>query len=284
MPTKKNARLAAAAVLLLGLALVVAADENEGRAAGPPGLLHWLEATAAPVAPSDELLFRGEQLYHQRCATCHGWEGRGDGPASLYLDTPPRDFTRGLYKFRTTVQDGMPADLDLFRSITAGFPTYGMPSFRYLSEGDRWALVHYLKTFYPDWDRFGAPQGIEVGAEPVLEGDPVARGRELYEGKYDCRQCHGEGGRGDGPKVPELEDYMKRHIDPRDFTLGAAYRKAGWLPSDTVRLLLTGVPGTPMPSQLDQLDDPADLSEMWAIAHHVEHLTQEAQRKRKGEE
>lgn len=37
---------------------------------------------------------RGAELYLRYCASCHGPEGRGDGPLAASLVTPPRDLTR----------------------------------------------------------------------------------------------------------------------------------------------------------------------------------------------
>lgn len=36
---------------------------------------------------------RGAKLYARFCASCHGRQGAGDGPAGLALDPPPTDFT-----------------------------------------------------------------------------------------------------------------------------------------------------------------------------------------------
>ena len=36
----------------------------------------------------------GEILYGRYCASCHGLEGRGDGPAAAALSPPPSDLTR----------------------------------------------------------------------------------------------------------------------------------------------------------------------------------------------
>jgi mono/diheme cytochrome c family protein len=47
----------------------------------------------APPAPaevaSDPLLSRGRTIFLGRCATCHGNEGRGDGPIAGNLSGPP---------------------------------------------------------------------------------------------------------------------------------------------------------------------------------------------------
>jgi mono/diheme cytochrome c family protein len=51
------------------------------------GLLFGVQgAHAAPPA--------GELLYRRYCATCHGVDGRGDGPAATALCPPPADLTR----------------------------------------------------------------------------------------------------------------------------------------------------------------------------------------------
>ena len=41
---------------------------------------------------------RGHRLFVQRCATCHGPQGRGDGQNAYNLDPPPPDFQLSLAK------------------------------------------------------------------------------------------------------------------------------------------------------------------------------------------
>jgi hypothetical protein len=47
---------------------------------------------AAPVLAQDADI--GRAHYHTHCATCHGLEGRGDGPMAGVLLVPPADLTR----------------------------------------------------------------------------------------------------------------------------------------------------------------------------------------------
>ena len=79
-------------------------------------------------------------VYNHACAWCHGKDGRGDGPAAFsinkYLSPRPRDFTRGLFKLRSTPSGQVPTDDDLLRTIERGIPGY-MPSFRGLTAGER---------------------------------------------------------------------------------------------------------------------------------------------------
>ena len=41
---------------------------------------------------------RGHRLFVERCATCHGPQGRGDGQNASNLDPPPPDFQSSLAK------------------------------------------------------------------------------------------------------------------------------------------------------------------------------------------
>lgn len=50
--------------------------------------------TASEPQPLDPLLAElGQPLYERHCASCHGLDGQGDGPAAGALRTPPADLT-----------------------------------------------------------------------------------------------------------------------------------------------------------------------------------------------
>jgi len=147
---------------------------------------------------------------------CHGIAGDGRGPAARWLDAPPRDFTRGEYKFRTTPLGALPTDNDLMKTLSRGIAGSQMPSYEgRLSYRERAALIGYIKGFSK---RFSDP-GEQCTAERrcdsgftcmsgrcVLYIPPVQRassatvsqGRVLYS-KLGCVECHGADGRGDGP-------------------------------------------------------------------------------------
>ena len=268
---------------VLAISLVLSASGGCGApdstVAGHPGMLQWEAAVSPAIESSDELIARGRLIYGVRCSTCHGVNGDGTGPASLYLDPAPRDFTQGRFKFRTT-SHRMPMDEDLFRSVTAGFPAYGMPSFAYLSAEDRWAVVHFVKTFYPDWGRWtqsGAPEPIVISAESPAQPDDVERGRVLYEEQFKCIACHGPAGHGNGSLAAGLIDSWGKPISPRDYTLGPTYRKAGWRRADIVRTAYLGINGTPMYPHDTLLEDPSDMTDLWVVARYVEQMIADAQ-------
>ena len=77
-----------------------------------------------------EFVQAGKEIYDFRCAPCHGFSGKGDGPAAMTLDPRPRDFTRGLFKFKSTPKGEVVADEDLYRTISRGIPGSAMPSWK----------------------------------------------------------------------------------------------------------------------------------------------------------
>ena len=53
-------------------------------------LLGWVLLYGAPALPADYVAMSGKDLYQRFCASCHGAEGRGDGPvaASFRVEVP----------------------------------------------------------------------------------------------------------------------------------------------------------------------------------------------------
>jgi mono/diheme cytochrome c family protein len=76
--------LAVAAGALLVLACGPDSKESTPAAETAPGA----SGEAIPAATEAQ----AEQIFASRCATCHGPEGGGDGPASAGLDPKPRNF------------------------------------------------------------------------------------------------------------------------------------------------------------------------------------------------
>jgi mono/diheme cytochrome c family protein len=57
------------------------------------GLLLGVTAFFAQSASGDEYA-QGKHLFDDKCATCHGKDGEGNGPAGAYLNPSPPDFTK----------------------------------------------------------------------------------------------------------------------------------------------------------------------------------------------
>lgn len=201
--------------------------------------------TAAAADPE------GTVVYDRYCAGCHGVAGDGNGPAAPMLLVKPRDFTKGVFKFRTTPAGTLPTDDDLFRTITRGIHRTSMPEWSLLPERERWALVRRVKEFFPEWASQGAGEPILIPHAPgsVWNAGAIARGKEVYA-LLECATCHGQGGRGDGPSAATMAaDSWGHPQKPFDFTKGAL--KSGGAPEDVYRTFMTGLNGTAMPSYQD---------------------------------
>lgn len=83
-------------------------------------------------------------LYRRHCATCHGVEGGGKGPAAALLTPYPRDFRPGVFKFKSTGRPDKPTHDDLFSLLRRGIPGTAMPSFARVSDEDLESLVQYV--------------------------------------------------------------------------------------------------------------------------------------------
>lgn len=209
----------------------------------------FLETPVAPhPQPTAETRAHGKQLYQANCIQCHGVDGKGDGYGAPFLVPPPRDFTAGQFKFRTTGSGLLPSDEDLFRTISRGANGTGMPPWKYLlTDEERWALVDYVKSFDA---RFEEPRNrtLKAMALPPAPGKApsASRGKDVYA-KMQCAKCHGDDGRGVGPSSATMVDAKNRHVNARDFTTPGAFR-TGWAEKEILRTLETGLNGVPMPS------------------------------------
>ena len=99
-------------------------------------------------ASNQQSIQRGNELFQKmNCWSCHGKEGRGDGPsAQTLLDNrgypiPPYDFTAG-----TRFKCGE-SDQDLYRVLMTGLDGTPMPSYAGgLTPDQAWDIVHYIRT------------------------------------------------------------------------------------------------------------------------------------------
>ncbi len=221
-----------------------------------------LAVSVMSVPQTEAQVERGRVVYGRRCAGCHGTKGDGNGPVATFLDPRPRNFTLGSFKFRTTPSGSLPTDGDLYRTLTRGVRWTAMPTWHELPEKDRIAVIAYLKTLSPRWKDEKPEPPIVVGDPPGPTRELLARGRTLYA-QAKCGECHGDGGRGDGPSAGQLRDDSKFPVRPTDFTRGQF--KGGGDVRDLYRTMTTGLDGTPMPSFADSMKD----DERWAISYYV---------------
>lgn len=224
-----------------------------------------------PVTP--DLIEAGKKIYNFRCSPCHGFGGAGDGPAAMILDPRPRDFTRGLFKFKTTPFGEVVWEGDLFRTISRGIPRTAMPSWKnILSEEERWQVIAFVKTFSERHKTANPSKPIEVGKEPPMTPETIAKGNEIFHKKAQppCSLCHGENGRGNGPLAPAVMNAWGEPLFPRDLTQPWTY-KSGNTTRDILHRVSVGIEGTPMPGFAATLTE----EERWQVAHYVKSLQTE---------
>src|SRR5256712_2350447 len=204
----------------------------------------------------------GKAVYERKCLLCHGEKGDGKSPAAELLVPKPRDFTKGIYKIRTSANK-TPSDQDLFRIITDGMPGTSMPSWAVLPERDRHHLVAYLKTFAPEVFK-EAPKKLELPKEVSSSEASIKRGREMFEA-IECHKCHGAEGRADGPSRRELKDEWGHRVAPATLTKRWTSR-GGRSRTEIPTRRATGVLGTPMPAFLDSVEKPEDI---WHLTNYI---------------
>ena len=135
----------------------------------------------------------------------------------------------------------------------------------HLSEEKRWLLVDYIKTFSSDFSEAVPPSVIEITAPHEKSDSLIAYGNWLYE-EAGCWNCHGTGGRGDGPSADTLRNVSGEPVVMPDLTLRPLKRANST--EDLYRTLVTGLDGTPMPSFEEALND----TQRWALVYHLEDM------------
>jgi mono/diheme cytochrome c family protein len=214
-------------------------------------------SAAAPV---------GARVYAQRCAVCHGPDGRGNGPAAPSLIPRPRDLTLGLFKYKSTPPGEPPTDEDLEQVVSNGLSASAMPYFRdLLTEAEIRAVVGRVKEFSHVFS--GAPpRSITVPPPPVATAASIDRGRALYR-DHGCAGCHGD----DGRKGGTLADVKDHPTHVRD--LSAPWSFHGGSGPDQIWLrLTTGLAGSMMPAYAAALTS----EERWELVRHVQSLARVA--------
>ncbi|MFQ5865784.1 MAG: ethylbenzene dehydrogenase-related protein [bacterium] len=226
------------------------------------------------ISSSPKLLELGKTVYNKQCAPCHGLDGKGEGVAAYLLYPKPRDLVSAQYRMVST-WERIPTDEDLYYVISRGIPGSAMPSWSHLSEENRWALVHYVKSFaekpfqvesVASEKRGGV---IKLPQESPYTAEAEARAKMLFA--EACAPCHGPTGRGDG--VQKQFDEKGYPTRPRDLTQGIF--KGGSQPEQIYRRIVAGMPGSPMP-----MSDWAYGEDAWHLTHFVLAMSSEEQRAR----
>ncbi len=222
---------------------------------------------------------RGKVLYKAYCAQCHGFTGKGDGPAAAGLEPKPAIHANMPF-------EKLPMEY-LYNVINHGGPAVGKsPNMPYwgLTIGQQGVadVIAYVKVTFkgiPDVAAAAgrvqngvcvqprktakAPEDFLVKASP-LSSSPrtIKAGKELFlrtAQPIACMMCHGEQGDGNGLMGAALAP------PPRNFTCGTMMKD---IPDGQLFWIIkNGSPGTGMMSFASLPDE-----QVWQLIHYIRSL------------
>ena len=167
-----------------------------------------------PWEPTPEIVAHGKAIFMQQCVSCHGEEGKGNGPAAAALKPPPRNFTSA----DAWVNGRKPSQI--FKTLKEGRPGTGMASFATIPAEDRWTLSHYVASLGPSVEKDSAEDLKAAGVDPTKDtlGDSEAPSITTSAAmKILATETEKEGAKGNvKPGHQELEGYGER-LDARTF-------------------------------------------------------------------
>jgi high-affinity iron transporter len=192
------------------------------KAQRPPAAVVELERRLATVLGNEARLelpgsaldvAEGKAIYAQRCASCHGASGLGDGPAGRGLNPAPPAI--GTFELMHGQSPGL-----TYRVVSVGIA--GTPMAGYagtLTPQQRWNVVSYI----------GSMRSTEAQR---LEGEGLYTQR--------CASCHGAAGAGDGA--------MARSLSRLPPDIGTVAWQSEHSDDQLAEVVRAGIAGTAMPA------------------------------------
>ncbi len=111
------------------------------------------DGAKSTLMPGPQVIAQGRKTYAQRCASCHGPDGLGNGEAANALSPSPALLA---YMIRRPIA----VDEYLLWAISEGGKQFGteMPAFKgTLTRDDIWRVVAYMRAGFPKDDGADAP-------------------------------------------------------------------------------------------------------------------------------
>ena len=183
-------------------------------------------------------------LYRRHCVHCHGITGDGRGPTARFLNPYPRDYRKGIFKFKSTYAAAKPTDDDLRRVLHNGIPGTSMPSFSLLpraggrgagrvrevprASAARWkrSSCSYVprnwarrtprtRTASRSWTRTATPKMVRPPLDPATDADQAASIKESLTTVAEAWQDGGRAGDRARPRTRFPRTIARRKNSPR---------------------------------------------------------------------
>lgn len=179
----------------------------------------------------------GPELFRAYCATCHGVDGKGNGPAAEALKTKPADLTaltrnnRGQFPVGK-IRDTITGDSVIAAHGSREMPIWGPVFHQVEADVDRGHvrvenLVKYLETIQGANGRFSDSKGDPKTVTAAPKQAEVITGAQLFS--KNCAVCHAQ-----GANAPEVPSPFRT---PPDLTT-LSQRHSGKFPEAYVRSVL----------------------------------------------
>lgn len=196
----------------------------------------------------------GRKIYAERCLTCHGCAGTGNGPYAYMNNARPADLRQPRFR-------NMEPSFFLWR-LSEGVPGTAMPQWEQtLSRTELWQVTAFMQGAFMDM----VPHFTDEGEMPSKYAnmkqsadettDTIAAGKAAYN--MNCAFCHGYGGAGDGPNALGLQPAAPSFLDTQTY--------ADWTPQDYMWRVSESIPMRAMPQWKYYFDS----EQRWAIANYV---------------
>jgi len=91
-----------------------------------------------PIPPTSDSVAAGQIVYERYCLTCHGVNGRGDGPGAEGLEPPPADLS---------IHVPLHGDADIYRFIANGIEGTAMVGLAdNLTDDEIWHAINFIRA------------------------------------------------------------------------------------------------------------------------------------------
>lgn len=199
---------------------------------------------------------KGRDLFAQRCLTCHGPAGKGNGPYAMINNARPADLRQPRFA-------ALPSEFFFWR-ISDGVPGTVMPMWRQsMTEDERWLVTLYIQNAFMDLvphltDEGDLPAAYDLANPLPVDPPTLDEGKAIFVA--NCQFCHGYGGRGNGVDAAGLRPA------PPDFNDPAFY--STWKDGDWFWRVSESLPMRAMPQWKTLLDE----RQRWAVANYVRYV------------